>query len=86
MARVGGVISLVIAPLDRIWKPLPMTIMGSVAVIAGLFAVSFPETTGEKMPETIEEALNIGKRKTNPRKSVEYGIDNKAYNTKTRET
>ena len=86
MARVGGVISLVIAPLDRIWKPLPMTIMGSVAVIAGLFAVSFPETTGEKMPETIDEALDIGKRKTNSRKSMEYGIDNIAYNTKTRET
>ena len=62
MARVGGIIALVIAPLKRIWKPLPMTILGSVAVIAGLFAIAFPETTGEKMPETMEEALNIGKK------------------------
>ena len=59
MARVGGIIALVIAPLNRIWESLPMIIYGSVGVIAGLFAVAFPETTGLKMPETIEEAVNI---------------------------
>ena len=79
MARVGGIIALVIAPLNRIWESLPMTIYGSVAVIAGLFAIAFPETTGLKMPETIEEALNIGKQSKNWRKNSENGVDNKAY-------
>ena len=86
MARVGGIIALVIAPLDRIWKPFPMTILGSVAVIAGVCAISFPETTGEKMPETMEEALNIGKRSPKSRNFMKYGVDNKAYNNKTSET
>ena len=66
MARVGGVISLAIAPLGRYWKPLPMTVMGSVAVFAGICAFAFPETTGSKLPETITEALSIGKKELKP--------------------
>ena len=62
MARVGGVISLSIAPLGKLWRPLPMTIMGTFAVIAGIFALAFPETAGKKLPETIDDALNIGKK------------------------
>ena len=77
--RVGGIIALVIDPLKRIWKPLPMTLSGSVAVIAGLFAIAFPETTGEKMPETMEEALNIGKKQKRITYNKENGIDNEAY-------
>jgi len=38
-----------------------MIIMGSVATLAGFLAFLFPETTGEKLPETIEDALNLGK-------------------------
>ena len=79
MARVGGIIALVIAPLKRIWKPLPMTILGSVAVIAGLFAIAFPETTGEKMPETMEEAINIGKKEKRITETKQNGIDNEAF-------
>ena len=60
MARVGGVIALSIAPLGKIWTPLPMSIMGSVAVVAGVFAIALPETNGMKLPETLKEALNIG--------------------------
>ena len=79
IARVGGIIALVIDPLKRIWKPLPMTLSGSVAVIAGLFAIAFPETTGEKMPDTMEEALNIGKKQKRITYNKENGIDNKAF-------
>ena len=64
MARVGGIIALLIALLGKVWKPLPMTIMGAFAVIAGVFAIAFPETTGKKLPETIAEALNIGKKES----------------------
>ena len=47
--------------LSRIWKPFPMIIMGSFATTAGCLAFLFPETTGEKLPETIEDALKLGK-------------------------
>ena len=87
MARVGGVIGLCISPLGKIWKPLPLTIMGSVAVVAGVFAFAFPETTGLKLPETITEALNIGKKDSSGHKvtrvqpvSVAHGAENEAYN------
>ena len=34
--------------------------MGIVATVAGLLAAFFPETLGEKLPETMEDALRIG--------------------------
>ena len=48
--------------LNRVWKPFPMVIMGSFATLSGGLAFLFPETTGEKLPETIEDALHIGKK------------------------
>ena len=39
------------------WLPAPVFIMGVVATLAGVLAVFFPETLGEKLPETIEDAL-----------------------------
>ena len=80
VARVGGVIALAISPLGRIWKPLPMTIMGSVAIVAGVFAIAFPETTGLKLPETMKEALNIGKKESTGPKPIVDGAENEAYN------
>ncbi len=47
--------------LSRIWKPFPMIIMGTIATLAGCLAFLFPETNGEKLPESIEDALNLGK-------------------------
>ena len=39
------------------WLPAPVFIMGVVASLAGVLAVFFPETLGEKLPETIEDAI-----------------------------
>ena len=39
------------------WLPAPVFIMGVVATVAGLLATLFPETLGEKLPETMEDAL-----------------------------
>ncbi len=60
MARVGGVVSLLMLNLAAIWRPFPMVIMGVVATIAGLLAFLFPETVDDPLPETMEEALHIG--------------------------
>jgi len=61
IARVGGICALLVSLLAQFWKPLPMVVMGSVAVAAGALAVFFPETVGEQLPDTMEDAINIGK-------------------------
>jgi hypothetical protein len=35
----------------------------AMAIIAGLLTLLFPETLGIKLPDTIEEAVSIGKDK-----------------------
>ena len=57
VARIGGIICLLLDLLKKYWLPAPVFIMGCVASLAGVLAVFFPETLGEKLPETKEEAL-----------------------------
>lgn len=46
------------------WKPLPLLIMGSSALIGGIGAlINLPETLGNPLPETMDDALNLGKRR-----------------------
>ena len=61
VARVGGIIAILIGLTGNYWQPAPMLIMGIVAIVAGVLAVNFPETVGTELPETMEEAINIGK-------------------------
>ena len=47
--------------LKETWEPLPLLIMGGAALVAGLLAlVNLPETLGERLPESVEEALALG--------------------------
>ena len=39
------------------WLAAPVFIMGVVATTAGLLATTFPETLGEELPETMEDAF-----------------------------
>ena len=57
VARIGGITSLLLDLLRVYWLPAPVFIMGVVATCAGALAIFFPETLGEKLPETKEEAL-----------------------------
>ena len=61
IGRVGGIISLLVLSLKTVWEPLPIFILGIIPTIAGILASKFPETTGEGVPETMEQALNVGK-------------------------
>ena len=56
VARLGGITSLLLDLLKVYWLPAPVFIMGVVATCAGALAIFFPETLGEKLPETKEEA------------------------------
>ena len=60
IARVGGICSLLLGITQSVWVALPMLIMGSVAIVAGILAIFFPETLGERLPETMQEAIDIG--------------------------
>jgi len=61
VARIGGISALLLDNLKVFWLPAPVFIMGVIATVAGGLAVLFPETLGRRLPETMEEALNIGK-------------------------
>ena len=60
IARVGAILALVLQGLSAYYLPAPMLIMGVTALVAGLLALYFPETVGNRLPETMEEAINIG--------------------------
>lgn len=67
--RIGGLIAPQVASLGSLWIPLPLLIMGSGALVGGILVfLSLPETLGEKLPDTMEEALMMGKNKS-PEKS-----------------
>ena len=61
VARFGGIAAILIGQLAPYWAPAPMLIMGCVAIAAGSLALLLPETVGNKLPETMNEAINIGK-------------------------
>lgn len=64
-----GRIGLMIAPqtplLATYVSSLPLLIMGGCAFLSGVFVCQFPETLNKKLPDTIEEALNISVHERN---------------------
>lgn len=61
-ARIGGILAPQVAYLALTWKPLPLLVMGGSAFIGGIVAlICLPETLGQKLPESMEDALNLGK-------------------------
>ena len=51
--------------LGDINERLPFIVLGGSALLGGIFAlINLPETLGKKLPETMEEALNLNKKKT----------------------
>lgn len=43
-------------------ESLPLIMFGAMASSSGLLALAFPETHNTKLPDTIKDALHIGKR------------------------
>ena len=64
IGRVGGIVSPYIATLNTvidgpIGEAAPLLVFGAAAVTAGLLCLLLPETSGQKLPETVEEAENL---------------------------
>ena len=60
IARVGGIIAILMQNLKEIWPPMTMVIFGTLTGIAAILAFKLPETRNNKLPESIEEALELG--------------------------
>ena len=61
---VGGFCGLMIESLAVIWNPLPLLILGSSITFAAFLAFLLPETKDEALPETIEDSLKLGQKKS----------------------
>lgn len=62
VARIGGILAPFVNMLADVWKPFPLIIFGSLALVGGLVSLLLPETLNKKLPETVEEGELFGKR------------------------
>ena len=60
-ARIGGVTALLMEGLKSVWPPLSMVIFGLIAITAGVLTFKFPETRNDKLPENMNDAMNLGR-------------------------
>lgn len=49
---------------------LPLILFGLMSIIAGLLSLIFPETLGTKLPDTVWQAENIGRDKSNGTRDI----------------
>lgn len=61
-SRFGALLAPFVPLLKRYYSFLPLMVFGVFAFVSGLIATTLPETLGQKLPDTIKEAENIGKR------------------------
>ncbi|KAG7205279.1 hypothetical protein KM043_007284 [Ampulex compressa] len=64
--RIGSILSPQTPLLAQIMPELPLILFGCMGVSAGLLSLTFPETLGTKLPDTVWDAENIGKTRTKP--------------------
>lgn len=58
--RVGSIISPQTPLLAEYYSSLPLLLMAGCAFLSGFLILRLPETLNTKLPDTIEEAINIG--------------------------
>lgn len=60
LSRFASLVAPFVPLLKAYYSFLPLFVFGFFAFLAGLFSFLLPETLGSKLPDTIEEAENIG--------------------------
>ncbi|XP_078685954.1 organic cation transporter protein-like isoform X1 [Branchiostoma floridae x Branchiostoma belcheri] len=60
-SRVGGILSPFVSLLADVWPPLPMLTFGVLSTLGGAGVFSLPETFGIPLPDTLEDAENLGR-------------------------
>lgn len=61
--RLGSMVAPQTPLLAQIWEPLPILLYSLMALLAGILTMFLPETLNIKLPDSIEEAKNIGLKK-----------------------
>nr|XP_025874534.1 solute carrier family 22 member 1-like [Vulpes vulpes] len=62
LCDLGGIITpFLVFRLMEVWQGLPLTLFAGLGLIAGGVTLLLPETKGITLPETIEDAENLGK-------------------------
>jgi OCT family organic cation transporter-like MFS transporter 4/5 len=61
MCRVGALASPFAPFLAKYYKPLPYIVFGTTAIFGGLIYLGMPETLGKKLPNSVEDAIKMGK-------------------------
>ncbi|XP_050718793.1 organic cation transporter protein-like isoform X1 [Eriocheir sinensis] len=60
-ARIGAMLAPFSDQLVYVYSPLPLLVFGGLALVAGLLNLVMPETLKTELPDTIEEALSLGR-------------------------
>lgn len=61
LGRIGSVVAPLTPPLMVYWSGIPSMMFGGMAIISGLLVLTQPETRGLKVPDTFEDAEQLGK-------------------------
>ncbi|KAK7084720.1 hypothetical protein SK128_001006 [Halocaridina rubra] len=60
-ARIGAMLAPFSSSLGYVYGPLPMIVFGSLSIVAGVLNIVMPETKDTTLPETISEAIHLGR-------------------------
>lgn len=63
IGRAGSMLAPQIPLLAKFMPSLPLLIFGIVSIVSGLLVIQLPETRNTRLPDTVEEAVEIGKHK-----------------------
>ncbi|XP_014357110.2 organic cation transporter protein [Papilio machaon] len=65
VGRLGSITAPLTPALAlEVWESLPSVLFGSFALVSGCLIFTTPETLGTKLPDTMEEAEQLSKKKT----------------------
>lgn len=62
VGRIGGMLAPVAILLVDILPALPNMLFGAAGILTGILILFNPETLGKKLPDTIDEAKDLGKK------------------------
>ncbi|XP_070567961.1 organic cation transporter protein-like isoform X1 [Ptychodera flava] len=68
-ASLGGLLAPQLLLLKKYWKPLPFVAFGVTSLTAAMLTLQLPETRSKKLPETLEEGEQQGRKSSRTEKS-----------------
>ncbi|KAK8399036.1 hypothetical protein O3P69_004252 [Scylla paramamosain] len=60
-SRIGSMLAPFSKELELIYGPLPLLVFGGLSLVAATLVLVMPETQKTELPDTMEEALNLGR-------------------------